>query len=151
MHAIELLLDDHETVAALFERVRSTGEGVSSFAQIRKVLESIQYIEEKLFYPALMSGGDEQLQTAVRSALEDHRQVSDYLKELADLTGDEAHFAPRLKVMMEDFEHHADDEEETMFPLAEDQLDEGKLEELGNEMERQKGRFLRGDLEFAPA
>jgi hemerythrin superfamily protein len=141
MHAIELLLDDHEHVAGLFDRVRAGADGVSLFRQIRHAINIHRQIEERFFYPKLIDEGDEELRDIVELAIEDHRQVEADLEELKEMTEDTRRFEPRLKVMMEDVERHAEEEEERMFPLVEDQFDEGSLERLGTTMEAEKSRL----------
>jgi hemerythrin-like domain-containing protein len=42
---------------------------------------------------------------------------------------------------MEDIEHHVQEEEGEMFPLIEEQFEPEMLEELGAEMEEEKGNF----------
>jgi hemerythrin superfamily protein len=143
MHAIELLLDDHEQVASLFDRVRANHGTAdhSLFEKIKAAIEVHKHIEETLFYPRLADEGDEELKKAVDMAIEEHRQVNLYLKELSELGDNDERFAPRLKMIMEDVEHHVEEEEEWMFPLVENQFDEYVLEKLGAEMEAEKTRY----------
>jgi hemerythrin superfamily protein len=144
MHAIELLLDDHDQVAVLFDRVRAEDDGLSLFKKIKAMLEAHKYVEETLFYPRLLDEGDDELKSAVGTAIENHRSIKESLDELAETAGDAERFGPALKVVMEDVEQYADDEEERLFPLVEDQFDEELLEQLGQEMEEEKARFQAG-------
>jgi hemerythrin-like domain-containing protein len=151
MHAIELLLDDHEIVAGLFDRVRAN-QGVadsSLFEKIKAAIEVHKHIEETLFYPRLADEGDETLKKIVDTAVEEHRQVNLYLKELSELSDRDERFAPRLKMVMEDVEHHVEEEEERMFPLVENQFDEDALEKLGAQMEAEKTRYQADRFGFA--
>jgi hypothetical protein len=43
--------------------------------------------------------------------------------------------------LMEDIEHHVQEEEGEMFKLVQSQLDETVLEELGTAMEEEKAKF----------
>lgn len=143
MHAIEILLDDHETVAGLFDRVRDSGGRVdhSLFEKIKTALDVHKHIEESLFYPKLVDAGDDALKDAVNAAKRDHRQVRTDLDELSELDDGDDKFDPKLKLLIEDVERHVEEEEGRMFPLVEDQLDEDALEELGAEMEAEKNRY----------
>lgn len=141
MHALELLLDDHAQVAVLFDRVRAHEDAPSLFDEIRAAIESHKHIEETLFYPRLIDSGDEELRAAVTSAIDNHRSINDSLNELSESADDVERFAPGLKVVMEDVELYADEEEERLFPLVEDQFDEDMLERLGEEMAAEKARF----------
>jgi len=143
MHAIELLLDDHETVAGLFDRVRANkgNADLSLFQKIRAAIEVHKHIEETLFYPKLADAGDDELKEIVDTAIENHRQVNLDLDELGELADSDERFVPRLKIMMEDVEQHAEEEEERLFPLVENQFDEEALEELGAKMEEERTKY----------
>jgi len=64
-----------------------------------------------------------------------------FLAELDELSGDNDRFKAKLKVLMEDVEHHVDEEEDEMFPMIEDQIPREVLEKLGVQMEKEKARF----------
>jgi hemerythrin-like domain-containing protein len=143
MHAIELLLDDHEVVAGLFDKFRA-GNGTadhSLFENIKAALEVHEYIEEKVFYPKLVDEGNEELKLAVNSAIEDHRQIRTYINELSGLNDGDDRFGPRLKILIEDIERYVEEEEGRMFPLVEGQFAEDVLETLGAQMQAEKERY----------
>jgi iron-sulfur cluster repair protein YtfE (RIC family) len=143
MNAIELLTEDHERVAELFEQFKANedGDNTALFEKINAEIEAHTHIEETIFYPKLKEEGDEELRTIVLEGIEEHRQVKMFLKELSSLTDDSEKFNPKLKVVVEDVEHHVEEEEGEMFPLVEDQFSEEVLEELGAEMEAEKASF----------
>ena len=145
MNAIELLKDDHERVAELFEQFKANedGDNKALFEKINAELEAHTHIEETIFYPRLREEGDEELQKIVLEGIEEHRQVKMFLKELAALTEDSEKFNPKLKVVVEDVEHHVEEEEGEMFSMVEDQFNEEVLEELGAEMEAEKASFTK--------
>ncbi len=64
-----------------------------------------------------------------------------FLRELASLSGDSEKFEPKLKVLMEDIEHHVMEEEGEMFPKVEKVIGKAELEELGKQMEEEKKNF----------
>ena len=76
--------------------------------------------------------------------IEEHSQVKKFLSELAALSGDNEKFDAKLKVLMEDVEHHVKEEESEMFPLVKKQFDAAVLKQLGAEMEAEKTRFAGG-------
>ncbi len=145
MNAIELLTADHEVVSELFEQVKSTDESEHGplFERIRDELDVHSHIEETIFYPRLKEEGDQELADIVLEGIEEHRQVKMFLRELESLADDSEKFEPKLKVLMEDVEHHVEEEEGEMFPLVEDQFDSAVLEELGAAMEEEKRSFKR--------
>ncbi len=143
MNAIELLKADHEVVAKLFAKVKATEDSdhKAVFQKIKAELDVHAHIEETIFYPKLQSEGDKDLVDIVLEGIEEHRQAKMFLKELAALSGKNEKFDPKLKVLMEDIEHHVKEEEGEMFPLVKKQFDSKVLDELGAKMESEKGNF----------
>ena len=143
MNAIELLEADHEIVNELFEKVKSTddSEHPQIFTKIKAELDTHAHIEETILYPRLLEEGNEELQKIVREGIEEHRQVKMFLRELAALSDESDKFEAKLTVLMEDVEHHVEEEESEMFPLVEDQFDAEVFEELGAAMEAEKKSF----------
>ena len=80
----------------------------------------------------------------VLESLEEHKQVKTLLREMENLTEDSEKFEPKLKVLMENVEHHAEEEEEgKMFPKVRKLMDTETLEQLGEELEAAKDKQLR--------
>ena len=145
MNAIELLKEDHDKVDKLFQKVKATEESEhpAIFEQIKMELDVHTHIEETIFYPKMLEEGDEELQDIVKEGIEDHRQAKMFLRELANLSDDSDKFQPKLKVLMEDIEHHVQEEEGEMFKMVEKQFDAAVLEELGKEMEAEKKKAMK--------
>jgi len=143
MNALELLKEDHDKVDRLFQKVKATPDGDHKdlFEQIKQELDVHTHIEETIFYPKLEKEGDEELKDIVLEGIEEHRQAKMFLKELAALTDDSEKFDPKLKVLMEDVEHHVQEEEGEMFPMIKEQFDEYALQMLGEEMDKEKKKF----------
>ena len=143
MNALELLKADHQKVADLFEQVESTDESKhpALFEKIKTELEIHAHIEETILYPKLREEGDEELTDIVNEGIEEHHQVKIFLREISSLSDDSEKFEPKLKVLIEDVEHHVEEEEGEMFPLVEAQFDAEVLNELGMEMEAEKKNF----------
>jgi hemerythrin superfamily protein len=65
--------------------------------------------------------------------------VKKLLREMERLSKSSDKFEPKLKVLQENVEHHAEEEEEgKMFPKIRELLDSSQLEELGRELEAAK-------------
>ena len=146
MNAIELLKEDHDKVDKLFQQVKATEENEhpALFEQIKMELDVHTHIEETIFYPKMLEEGDEELQSIVKEGIEEHRQAKMFLRELSNLAEDSEKFEPKLTVLMEDIEHHVQEEEGEMFKLAEEQIDASVLDELGAEMEAEKTKAIKG-------
>ena len=139
MNALELLSEDHKKVKKLFEEAEKA-EGKQQqtiFGKIKTELETHTRIEETIFYPAVQE--HEELKDMVLESLEEHKQVKTLLKEMDALASDSEKFEPKLKVLQENVEHHAEEEEEgKMFPKLRALMNKQQLEDLGAELEAAK-------------
>jgi len=138
--AIDLLKTDHRNVETLFDRVKENEDGNNqpTFRRIKEELDLHTHVEETIFYPHLLDKGDEELKKIVREGLEEHAQVKDLLAELAGMSGTSPTFKAKLTVLMENVEHHVQEEEDDMFPMVEDQIPEETLQRLGSLMQGEK-------------
>lgn len=145
MNVLELLKEDHDRVDRLFQKVKATEESEHKelFEKIKAELEVHAHVEEKIFYPKLKEEGDEELKDITLEGIEEHHQAKIFLRELSNLVEDSEKFEPKLKVLMEDIEHHVQEEEGEMFPMVEEQFDEETLEQLGREVEEEKKAYTK--------
>jgi len=143
MDALELLKTDHKKVKQLFEKAEGNKNDKLQkqiFEQIKAELETHAHIEETVFYPAIAKNED--LKDMVLESLEKHKQVKTLLREMENLVADSEKFEPKLKVLMENIEHHAvEEEEEKMFPKIRKLMNAAALEQLGQELEAAKTKF----------
>ena len=145
MDALELLKEDHQKVKELFEQTEGTEdqkEKTKIFSEIQSELETHAHIEETVFYPAMEK--HEELKDMVLESIEEHRQIKTLLKEIDNLKSDSEKFEPKLAVLMENVEHHAEEEEESkMFPKIREICSQRELDQLGNELEAAKNKGQR--------
>jgi hypothetical protein len=141
MDALELLKQDHAKVKELLEQAEGAEQGKEQnaiFDKIKNELETHARIEESVFYPAVQK--HEELKDMVLESLEEHKQVKTLLGEMDNLSKDSEKFEPKLKVLKENVEHHAEEEEEEkMFPKVRKLFTAQELQELGAELEAAKG------------
>ena len=141
MDALELLKQDHQKVKELFEKAEEADgkEQEKIFEQIKTELETHARIEETVFYPAVQE--HDELKDMVLESLEEHKQIKTLLREMDNLASDSEKFEPKLKVLMENVEHHAEEEEEgKMFPKLRQIMGKQKLEQIGADLEEAKGQ-----------
>ena len=145
MDALELLKKDHRKVKDLFEEAEGTEDEKEQrklFDEIQTELETHARIEETVFYPAMEKR--EELKDMVLESIEEHKQVKTLLREMDNLKADSEKFEPKLKVLMENVEHHAEEEEEgKMFPKVRQIFSQQELESLGQELEAAKNKRQR--------
>ncbi|HEX4949921.1 MAG TPA: hemerythrin domain-containing protein [Blastocatellia bacterium] len=144
MSALELLKADHEKVQALFEQVKATEkerQHKQLYKKIKMELETHMYIEEKVFYPTLKK--QEEFKDQVLEAMEEHLQVKTLIRDMDRLADGNERFAAKLQVLMDNIEHHVEEEEEELFPQVEEKFSAEDLEKIGVELEAAKKDFTR--------
>jgi hemerythrin superfamily protein len=142
MNALELLKEDHLKVQSLFDQVKATENDRQHrqlFKKIKTELDTHTYIEEKVLYPTLKKY--EEFKDQVLEAIEEHLQVKTLLKALDRLSEGAERFDAKLRVLIDDVEHHVEEEEEELFPKVEKSFSEQELEELGQELAAAKKEF----------
>lgn len=149
MDAITLLKEDHEKVRKLFKEFEGLGD--NAYTTKREVVDSIieeltvhAFIEEELFYPATRKleaeGNETEPEELVKEAEEEHAQVKTLLAELQTLPAEDEYFDAKVTVVMDNVRHHAEEEEEEMFPKVRDKMGRNELQELGQKMLEAKDR-----------
>ena len=118
------LRDEHDDLRALFDKLKGTTDRAEKTRGelLNKILAGLvphAKWEEDVFYPEFKSRADRDGLQTHAEAVEEHRAVEmrvipDVLK--SDLTTPE--FAGRSKVFGEFIDHHATEEENTMFKMA---------------------------------
>ena len=148
MEITKLLKKDHDQVRAMFKAFeklgdKAFGEKEELAARICKELEIHTRIEEELFYPEL----ETPTETAdlIREAYAEHQQAKKLIAEIKRMRVDADDFDAKMKVLREDIEHRADEEEDELLPAAKDVLDDDEREMMGEEAEEMKQR-LQGAL-----
>src|SRR4029079_14800092 len=77
-------------------------------------------------------------------AVEEHHVVDMVLPEIKDTDENSDEFAAKAKVLKDLVEHHAEEEEEEMFPNARKLMDASELKELGQRLEQRKMELMGG-------
>jgi hemerythrin superfamily protein len=141
--AIEMLEADHRKVRELFQQYQAAGD-LDAQRQIAEQvfveLETHAQLEEMVFYPAFEEEADEEGKALVKEAREEHQAVKTLIAALRERNMDEA-FNTQFCELMENVEHHVQEEEADMFPEAEEILLD-RSTELAEEMEDLKQQLL---------
>jgi hemerythrin-like domain-containing protein len=143
MDAVKLLKDDHEKVKGLFrqfEKARSADKKKQLADEIMLELEVHSKIEEEIFYPAVkeqVKGQDE----LVAEAVEEHHVVDVLMQEIKALDPSDERFEAKMTVLIENVEHHIEEEESEMLPDAKKKLGKDTAE-LGAQMEQRKQALM---------
>ena len=142
MNVLKLLKKDHSTIQNLFSKFDKASKSAHDkrselFEKIRRELQIHLRAEEEIFYPVLkaMNGDGRRL---VSEALKEHKDVDELLTQISRLKPSDKNFDEKMETLIENFDHHVEEEEGEIFQLAEENCSEEQLEELGRLIEERK-------------
>jgi hemerythrin-like domain-containing protein len=136
--AIVLLKQDHQEIRKLFRKFEAAGENadVTRGKLVDQMLELLTvhtYIENEGMYPRVRELVPD-LEDDVLESYEEHHVADVLTMELATMSPDDEHFTAKTTVLIENVEHHMDEEESDWFPKVRDALGRKQLQEIGAEM-----------------
>lgn len=137
--AIAMLKADHQKVRDLFQQYEATRDPSAKREVAEQVfieLETHAQLEENVFYPAVQEETDEG-PALVQESLSEHEAVKTLIQELRSMAHDTDEFDAKFQELIQNVEHHVEEEEAEMFPLAEDELADD-LDEMKDEMQELK-------------
>ncbi|HVM20281.1 MAG TPA: hemerythrin domain-containing protein [Egibacteraceae bacterium] len=145
MDALELLKSDHDTVRELFEQFSKAKEAgdTQRLAEVQQKifaeLEVHTSIEEEVFYPEAEQVGEE-AEELVKEGVEEHHVVEVLMGEIAQLQPDDDAWVAKMTVLIENVEHHAEEEEEELFPKLREVFGDERLAAMGQRLQEAKAR-----------
>ena len=145
-HVIEKLHQDHEKVEKLFEKLLNSGDGAKKTRetlcqQIASELEAHAEFEEQVFYPAIKKAGDgagEEL----KEALSEHQEMKDLLERMIAMDVEDEGFLDMVSELQDSVESHVQHEEEDIFPLAKEGLEEDEAQEMAKRHDSMAKEFM---------
>jgi len=136
-NAVELLKSDHAKVKQLFAQFEAAGEDEKRkgdiFKQIAQELKVHTTIEEEVFYPAVKKMDSDM----ALEAEEEHNIVDWIIAQMKKLSPGDENYDAKFTTLKENVEHHMKEEEEEMFPEAEEKLGK-QIDTLGKKMLERK-------------
>lgn len=129
-----------ELLAQIAETSGDSEDRRTLFETFRIEVTAHAAAEEESLY-ATMLGKPDLREDAVHSVSE-HKEISDYLGELADLDMGQGAWLTKFKEMRRRYEHHIDEEEEEMFPEASEGLSSAEEAKLAKIFEDRKPKEL---------
>jgi len=137
--AIAMLKADHQRVKDLFAQYEATSNPATKRTLAEQVfveLETHTQLEENIFYPVVNEETDEGPEL-VKESLSDHETVKNLIQQLRSMAQDTDEFDATFQELIQNVEHHVEEEEAEMFPLAEQELADD-LDDLKEEMQELK-------------
>jgi hemerythrin superfamily protein len=130
---VELLTSQHREIDDLIAKLEhGSGPRRALLTLLADRLAAHATVEEKIFYPAVMSRGTED---QLHEAVEEHLSIKRLLADMIGMRLDDDSFEAKLSVLKEQVSHHAHSEEEKhLFPRVKEMLSSDERAALGNEV-----------------
>ena len=136
----ETLKTDHDKHRDLLSRLAET-EGDSP--ERKKLWKEFYYdvgghaaAEEETFYSPLMATEDGQPKG--RHSVAEHKELDDIIQELEEMDMSSPGWLTRFKTLRHDYEHHIDEEETEIFPVAKEAIGKDESGEIASAFKKRK-------------
>jgi hemerythrin superfamily protein len=143
MDALTLLTADHNRVRGVFARLQEAeksgdvGEMADLAHTIDVELTVHTDIEETVFYP-WAHGLSRDIAEVIDEGIEEHHVVKTLLDEIRDLEPGDPRWVAKVTVVIENVEHHAEEEETELFPQVRGATDADARDRLGRDLDARK-------------
>jgi hemerythrin superfamily protein len=136
--AIVLLKNDHKDVKKLFRAFEASGENATATKGkiVRRIIEMLTvhtYLENEIMYPQVRALLPE-VEDDVLESYEEHHVADVLCMELWSMDPSDERFDAKTAVLIENVEHHIEEEEDEWFPKVREGLGRKKLQEIGQQM-----------------
>jgi hemerythrin superfamily protein len=136
--AIVILKDDHKEIKRLFREFEKAGDNATKTKGdiVKKIIEALTvhtYLENEVMYPEVRALLPE-LEDDVLESYEEHHVADVLCSELYVLSPEDEHFDAKTTVLIENVEHHIEEEEDEWFPKVREGLGRTQLREIGERM-----------------
>nr|EJI97935.1 hemerythrin HHE cation binding domain protein [Rhodococcus sp. JVH1] len=136
--AIVLLKNDHKEIRKLFRDFRGAGPNarVEKGRIVDDIIEALTvhtYIENEGMYPEVRDLAPD-LEDDILESYEEHHVADVLVVELAAMKPDDERFDAKTTVLIENVEHHIEEEEQEWFPKVREALGRKQLREMGARM-----------------
>jgi hemerythrin superfamily protein len=129
---LDVLKSHHDRIDELFEEIEKDERRSAAFTELADLLAAHATVEEKIFYPAMMS---KDTTDQLHESVEEHLGIKRLLADLIVSQLDAATFKAKMKVLKEQVSHHAHREEEhKLFPKVKSMLSADERAALGNQV-----------------
>lgn len=144
MNAVQMLLDDHEKVRTLYKQWQQGGDQNQKRQVGMQILNELfvhSKLEEEIFYPAFRTAADAQGKELAAEAYEEHAKVDQMVEQLRGMSAGDGQYQSKFKELMKNVEHHVQEEETELLPMAQDVMAD-QLDQLGQDQMMRKQQLL---------
>jgi hemerythrin superfamily protein len=157
MDVYQILIQDHRTIAKIFEKIART-ENIEKerrqqlFSNLRATLEDHETNEENDFLSQLLETSSFSLEADQNAAIkeqvgeifDDHSDFEAIFQQISKLSTDGAAWLERINELANLVREHAQKEEDKLFPVAKKALDQAQADEIGRQIEERRLGQARG-------
>jgi iron-sulfur cluster repair protein YtfE (RIC family) len=145
--AIVLLKDEHREIRKTFRAFEKAGDNAHATKGrlVDKMIELLTvhtYIENEVMYPRVRDLLPD-LEDDILESYEEHHVADVLVLELSTMKPEDERFTAKTTVLIENVEHHMEEEEQEWFPQVRDGLGRKQIQELGAEMIRAREKAPR--------
>ncbi|MGW5316554.1 hemerythrin domain-containing protein [Nocardia thailandica] len=136
--AIVLLREDHKEIRRLFREFEKAGTDAYATKGriVDKIIEALTvhtYLENECVYPEVRALVPE-VEDDILESYEEHHVADVLVMELATMKPEDEHFTAKVTVLIENVDHHIDEEEKEWFPEVRKHLGRKQLQDMGARM-----------------
>jgi hemerythrin-like domain-containing protein len=134
--AIVFLKEEHNQMRKLFRQFEQAKDAASRGAAVTAIIEALTahtYIENECMYPQVRKLLPD-LDSDILESYEEHHVADLLTAELAAMRPTDEHFEAKATVLMENVQHHMEEEESEWFPKVRQGLGRKQLQELGEQL-----------------
>ena len=152
MDVYEILIQDHRTIAKMFEEISGTSNKEPEhrkqlFSDLRIALEDHEITEENDFLPVLLeassfssdAGVTATIKELVAELFDDHSDFEATFQQISHLSTNNDEWLERVNELGRLVREHAHKEEDKLFPAARRELDQTRAEEIGRQIRGRSG------------
>jgi hemerythrin-like domain-containing protein len=140
MDVLTFLSDDHDEAKAVFKKLEKAEGAAASklWKQLSSMLRLHEELEETLFYPRLKK--EEATSDIILEGYQEHHVMDVLIDEIGLLKPSDEEWAPKIKVLQENTEHHIEEEEGELFPRVRKLWSADRRNKIGREMQSVKDK-----------
>ena len=140
MSVLKRIASDHEVQRSLMDRiVETSGDSAKRkelFKEFDAEFKAHAAAEEHAFYAPLLKHSKSTDQS--RHSVAEHQEAMELLSSLHDTDMSSPQWLKLFKQLVHDNNHHMEEEEDEVFPLAKELLGDVELQRLGAEFDQRK-------------
>lgn len=135
----QILVKDHQEVTQIMDQIKKGGKNQEDLIQqLQNELNQHMKLEESFFYPILQKAGDEELSDLIGESLAEHTEIKQLLDQVVDLDFGSQEWNTRFQELREGKENHVDEEENEVFPKAQQVVSQEQLAQVAQKVMAEK-------------